>query len=451
MARTIFSPKKISTKVDETKTYCEIHNSQKFSSSKCRFRSTDLRTYTSIERLLKHIHVKSTADSYLQCIAKVCNFAQINPDEIITLDAGSLNKLCSSFYQEMQNEGLSLKYIHTIIYAMRTLLKFNDRTLPFSLTRLPPRYRKRGEYIPTPNEAKKMMDSAGSLRNSTMIGFIAFGGLRNSTLRAIQHGVCPDPNFVDYSIKRELEKGHNTIALVVHEGMKEIVKEACKGGIPYFTFVPDFVVEKLKAFLNERLSRHERIDNDELLFPTRKAMPKWKMLRTPISSRELQVIVKRAARNTGITNWRYVTPQSLRKTFKLWLINQPPSVRLDIQDQEFLMGHLLAGAMDAYYDKSRVEELREKFSRMVLNEIDYDRAVLQAVCTVVGVDFNIEYAQLVKELGREPSLLEMSEIVKRKLRAKQLPVPIEEIPKYLSEGWRWVGNLSDKVAIIEKI
>jgi integrase len=73
----------------------------------------------------------------------------------------------------------------------------------------------------------------------------------------------------------------------------------------------------------------------------------------PVSKNGLDHMVKRAAKNSGVSQWMNVTSHSLRKAFESDLRNN----RLDVKDQEFLMGHILPGSQDVYYDKSRVEDL----------------------------------------------------------------------------------------------
>lgn len=70
--------------------------------------------------------------------------------------------------------------------------------------------------------------------------------------------------------------------------------------------------------------------------------------------------MKRAAKNIGIGNWRQVRPKSLRVAFESALRN----ANLDPKDQEYLMGHILPGSQDYYYDRFKVEELREKYSEV---------------------------------------------------------------------------------------
>jgi hypothetical protein len=55
-----------------------------------------------------------------------------------------------------------------------------------------------------------------------------------------------------------------------------------------------------------------------------------------------------------------VTPHCLRKAFERAVRNSG----LDGKDQEFLIGHVLPGNQDTYYDKTSVEELRKKYAKV---------------------------------------------------------------------------------------
>lgn len=445
----------ISKNRENTEVYCEIRNSQNPPTEKTQFRSRDLESFDSVRKLADHLFdfeygSRVSLDTCIANLCKLCNFVRMSPDEIILLDHESLQKHLKALYESMVRKGLSLKYARTTTQGVKTFLKCNGIDLKFKLPKIPPRYQKRGRYVPTPKEVKKMMDHAGSLKNAAIVGFLGFSGLRNSTLRALQYGKCPDPKFPHYSIKHQLEKGEKVLVIVVHPEMKRIVKSACKGKIPYFTFIPEFVTEKLKAYLNSKYAREGKLDDDALLFPTsdRRILAEERPL-TPMSKRAIENIVKQAARYADLPQWKLVTPQSLRISFKMWLVNQPEAVRLPFEDREFVMGHIPAGTIDPYYE-ARIEDLKQKFSKLVLSESDYNRDILQAMCTMLGIDFNVEYQELTKKFGREPSLSEMGEIIKRKLRPKQIPVSMKDVPKYLNDDWRWVAKLDDETAILEK-
>ena len=440
----------------KVKKYCEVRISENKHTAKPRFRSTYLKKFPSVKKLTDYLlYVKSgssgSVKDYVHGLSVFCNYTGKNPEQIINLDPKLIVKMVNLFCKEMKKKEYSLNYIVKIVRNVKTFLKCNGLYVKLTLPRVPPRYRKKREYISTPIEAKKMMEHAGSLRNSAIMGFLAFAGLRNSTLRALQYSVCLDPNFPRHSIKQQLENGEEVLAIVIHPEMKKKVESACKGGIPYYTFIPKFVTEKLKAHLNHRIATFGKIGDDEFLFPTTsRKFPREKKPFTPISSVQLVNIVREAARNAGLAQWKFVTPHSLRKTFKMWLLRQPEATLLSFEEREFLMGHIPPGSVDEYFDKIHMEDLREQFSKLVLSESDYNRAILQAMCTMLGIDFNVEYSELKKKLGREPSLSEMGEIVKRKLHPKQIPVPIKDVPKYLEDGWGWVAKLDDETAILKK-
>jgi len=62
----------------------------------------------------------------------------------------------------------------------------------------------------------------------------------------------------------------------------------------------------------------------------------------------------------GVKKWKAVSPHCLRKAFESALRNNG----LDVKDQEFLMGHILPGSQDTYYDKTKIEDLRKKYVKV---------------------------------------------------------------------------------------
>ncbi|MCP8307884.1 MAG: hypothetical protein H3Z53_02700 [archaeon] len=48
----------------------------------------------------------------------------------------------------------------------------------------------------------------------------------------------------------------------------------------------------------------------------------------------------------------------MRKAFERAVRNSG----LNIKNQEFLMGHILLGSQDAYYDKTKIDKLRKKYA-----------------------------------------------------------------------------------------
>lgn len=143
--------------------------------------------------------------------------------------------------------------------------------------------------------------------------------------------------------------------------MKKIDPDACKGEIPYYTFVDEETVKALKEYLDERKRTLGNVADGEPLFCSdSNQVALEKQPNTPVSKNGLDRMVKRAARLAVVQQWRDVTPKSLRKAFESALRNN----RLDPKDQEFLVGHILPGTQDPYYDSTKVEDLRAKYSKV---------------------------------------------------------------------------------------
>ncbi|MHA1579928.1 MAG: tyrosine-type recombinase/integrase [Candidatus Freyarchaeota archaeon] len=147
------------------------------------------------------------------------------------------------------------------------------------------------------------------------------------------------------------------VRIPVYPEMKSVDPAACKGNIPYYTFISPEAVEALREYVEERKSRFGEITDEESLFCSdSNQVPREKQRFTPVSKNGLEGMVKRAARQAGIGKWRDVTVHSLRKAFETALRNN----RVDLEDREFLMGHILPGTQDPYYDHTKIEELRKK-------------------------------------------------------------------------------------------
>ncbi len=338
---------------------------------------------------------------------------KIDPDKIILMikeNPEALRRLIQKI-ADKHNDLRSIRYANHIIALAKAFFEVNKVELDLKGYTQHTRSRKRQEYIPSLSEALKMADVAGSLRDRLIILFLTYTGLRNSTLRALVYNEAyPDPLLQEYTIKKQLDRGEEYLAIVVDEVMKERVPDACKNKIPYYTFIPPKVTECLRLYLCEMEEKYEAILDDQPIFHTEnRRIPLDERLRNHISARELEEIVKNAAKRAGITNWKVVYPHCLRKTYESFLRNQPDDVRLDVKDREFLFGHTMPGSQDAYYDKTKIEEMRAKYARMIF----------------------------------EPII---------KAKTEETVISEEELPNYLQRGWRFVATLpSGKVVVSREV
>jgi len=422
-------------------------------------------TYISVDKLLKHLSRKSRSelsrDVYCQRLSSFCQRIGKKPDEFVRMDKQTLEERIQESADEKRE---SPKYANNRIDVLKAFFKVNGREdLKFPHYYVPPRHFRRGEYIPTLEEAWKMAECAGSMRNRAMIHVFISTGLRNSAPRALKYGTGdPHPMFKDYTIKNELMRSEKNIMIVVHEGMNKDVPGACKNRIPYYVFLSANATEALADYLKERERKQRGIADDEFVFCTENRwIPMIKRRFKPVSRRELQVLVKGAARKADITGWMHVTPKSLRKTFDGALRNQPSDVRLDNKDQEFLMGHILPGSQDAYYDRTKIKEMREKFSRLIFRP-SRDQGwmpYLSEMAEIWGVDFKAILTEARKRAGKDPSRGDIKEALKERIGLKwaikevkkeQIIVSEEELEKYLRDGWEYEKPLPSGRIVISK-
>jgi len=181
-------------------------------------------------------------------------------------------------------------------------------------------------------------------------------GLRNSTLRAL----------LVRDLAKELLAGVGNPIVQIYPDMKRVDPNACKGGIPYYTFLCDEGAQAVRLYLEDRKLRFGALGEDEPLFCTEyNQLEQLERRKKPISSRELQIIIKDTARRAGITKWDLVHPHVLRKSYETILRGQLiDGSNLDVKTQEFFMGHVLAGSQDNYYDYSKVESMRTLYSNL---------------------------------------------------------------------------------------
>ena len=319
-------------------------------------------TYRSVNNLLLHLMRKSRSEGskrlYLWHLFKFCEYAHKKPNQLVKMRRNQIEKLVQEYADSLLD--VSPRYSNLAIAILRTFFRVNGfkraKALDLETYHAPPRFRITPEYVPSKSEVYRMADSAGSLRNRAIILVLFSTGLRNSTLRAL----C----FQD--IKEELRKGYINIMIPVYPEMKERIPNACKGRIPYYTFTCDEATEALKLYIKERQEKYGNIEDDEPLFISEyNQIHKSERRKKPLTSRELQIIVKQAAKKAGISQWKAIHPHSLRKAYETVL--HSPTIdggNLDIKIQEFFMGHILPGSQDPYFDRSKVEYLRTQYSRL---------------------------------------------------------------------------------------
>jgi integrase len=347
-------------------------------------------SYRSVNNLLAHLMRKSRSEGsrrlYLWHLFKFCQFARKKPNELTTLKRNQAEKLAQAYADSFRDT--SPQYSNLAVAILKAFFVANGfkraKALELETYHAPPRFRKTPEYIPTKTELYRMADSACSLRDRALILTMFSTGLRNSTLRAIR--------FKDVS--PELLKDKSNLMIPVYPEMKEIEPNACKGGIPYYTFTCDEATYAIKLYVKERIEKYGNIEDHEPLFCSEyNQIHKNERRKKTLTSREVQLITKSAAKKAGINEWEAVHPHAIRKAYETVLHSQLiDGATLNVKLQEFLMGHVLPGSQDPYFDRSKIEHMRNQYSRLkfgraaVENKFKVLKAAIARAFEDTGID-----------------------------------------------------------------
>lgn len=321
--------------------------------------------YQSIQRLLKHLGRKTgssgTRKGYLKRISFLCINLRMKPDEITELPKHQIEKSVQDYADSYNNGTYSPAYINNNVLApIRTWLKVNGfkgiNALDIEGYYVPARYRKTFEYVPTKYEVYLMADNAGSLKGRAIILVLYSSGLRASTLRALLYK----------DVKEELSKNFYNILLPVYPEMKLVDESACKNNIPYYSFTSDEATIALKLYLKEQIDKYgPKKDNEPLFTSEYKLIPRIERKNKVLCPRQLQDIVKNPAEKVIPQKGSFVSPRSIRKAYESVLHGElVEGGHLDPKVQEFLMGHLLPGSQDNYFDRDKIEDLRVEHSKL---------------------------------------------------------------------------------------
>ena len=320
--------------------------------------------YESVNALLKHLWRKSRSEAsrkaYLRQIYLLCSSTSLTPDELIKLPKKKIEEIVQDYADQYNDGRHSIRYVNNIIHLLKGFFKANgfkrSNALEIESHYMPSRYRKRPEYIPKKHEIYAMADSACSLRDRAIILTLYSSGLRNATLRAVLYR----------DVEEELKRGIDNVMIPVYPEMKLVEPNACKNNIPYYTFICDEATQATRLYLREREEKYGKVMPNEPLFASDyNQVPREERDSKIMSPRQLQKVVKHAAKRARLPQWQYVTPHCLRKAFETVLHSELiDGGRLDPKIQEFFMGHILPGSEDAYFNKMDVEYLRAEYSKL---------------------------------------------------------------------------------------
>jgi integrase len=341
-----------------------------------------------LRRLARRTKSEATLRNYTWHLHGLCQMAEKSPSELVHLKRNVAERLAQRYADSLSKS--SPRYANTAIDSLSAFFSSNGykhfRALELERYSVPRRSRSRKEHIPTKEEVYRMADCAGSLRNRAIILTLFSSGFRNSTLRALLYG----------DVMQELEDSVSLVRLPCYLEMKKWIPYACKGGIPYYSFICTEARQSLALYLKDRLRRYGELKPTYPLFATEhNQIAKEERNRKSLSPGELQIVVKSTASKAGIEDWNLVHPHCLRKSYETVLHSQLiDGSNMDVKVQEVFMGHVLPRSQDNYFDMSKVEQMRMlysklKFGRTVI-ENKYDVMKMAVARAFEGTDLDPE-------------------------------------------------------------
>jgi integrase len=391
-------------------------------------------------------------------LASFCRNVGLDPDELVKLKRRQIEEIVQRHCDNIVGRGRSKQFARLAMACLKTFFvcngfnRENGRGLRLKGYYVPSRIDS-SEYVPTLKEALTMADRAGGKRNRAIILTAITSGLRNTALRALRVG----------DVIGELQE-NRPLLIKVEPSWNQRIAGACKGSIQYHTFVARVAANAIESMLCERKSIFGSLSPQEPLFASNyNQLPLTERPSKPLSAKGLQDIIKKAAQAADIGKWKNVCVKSLRKVFEAALRNPlADATQMDHKDQEFLMGHILPGSQENYYDRTKVERLRELYSKVVFEDTSHRQnmrlEVTRGIAKALGLDISKISAIRVQELGRPLTSQEEEELLEQEIKLsrqrqnqeEQKIIQPSELDQYVTSGWNVGVQLADGRVVVRK-
>ncbi|MFC1505717.1 tyrosine-type recombinase/integrase [Thermoproteota archaeon] len=424
--------------------------------------------YISIQHLLDHLSRKTrslqSVRTYCGVLAGFCVEYDTNPDKLVSLSRedveSKVQNYCDKLNRRSMKRGPSTRYAYTVMVSLKTFFtcngfnRQNGTELRLQSYHQPPRTTNRPEYIPSLKEALMMAERCGCKRDRAIILTLISTGIRNSTLRALKISDILD----------ELKADRKNLLIKIDASWNDRISGACKNCIPYFTFTSEIATDATKSMLKEREANFDSYSPEEPLFISDyNQIHRSERRVKKLTSERLQGIIHEAAQAADIAQWKNVYPHTMRKVYESILRSQlADGPSMDLKDQEFLMGHILPGSQDNYYDRSKIERMRHLCSKLVFEDrtpvSEMNRKTREQIARLLGIDLQKVKMTKENELGRTLSDNEEEKLLQQQIKLKQevqnqeehKVIQTSQIDEYVKSGWSIQMQLNDDRLVIKK-
>jgi len=283
-----------------------------------------------------------TQARYGSTLMHFCEAMNITPEEFHDLGKKAARDLVWQYVEPFK--GKSPARANLVLAALKSFYRNKDgEILPFDSRKGGKHYisrrRKKAKFetIPTKEQAYRIIDVISNLRDRAMFLLAFQSGVRKNVLIHLNYGHIKDQLYPVAQIPLRLKITEDIDTKLRSYDLSH-----------YYTFLQGEAVQALQTYCEKY---HQQSTDDTPLFPSR-------------SGRRLDKTIiwrsfKRAVRRSGLDP-KTIWVHSLRKAFRKVVRTSP----IDPDFAEALMGHVLPGSRENYFDRHDIEELAEEYMKI---------------------------------------------------------------------------------------
>jgi len=391
----------------------------------------NLEQYPEIQKWITQVK-ESSRSPYMSAMRAYVEFTNLNPKQLIDEAEkdrkkprrlqGKPEMRIMQFHEWLLNEyeikprgkgerkktgrrGASKTMAAMYVTAIRSFYKRNGFPIAIKTPKAAPKKENKKLYL-SAKEVKLLVNHAPTLRDRAIILFMFQGGFDVSTICSLNYG----------DVKRGLE--NDEVPLLI-----EVVRQ--KDEVEYFTFVGYDAVEALKAYLNDRITKGEKLRLDSPLF-AKEGAKKKRVER--IKPNLIQNMLRETALKAGLVSQEELEksdlnpcrPHALRSAFSTVL-------RLNGFDPllvEFMLGHRIP------YNGAYLIPPPEKVRKMYA-EVEPQLSVSSRIDAKIGEEV-VKLKETIELLSKENKVIRQENEKLRK-RIGTIEKRMEEVVKMYNE------------------
>jgi len=296
-----------------------------------------IKQHSEVEDWLKN-RPENTRRIFSNRLREFCTSINMEPEEWRSLDKFEARDLAWKYAESKIAE-----YPNVAAIVLTTLKSWyrnkSGEQLPFDSMRGGKHYfhvthkKKAIEHIPNKQEVYQIIDMASSLRDKAFLLFLFQTGVRVNVLQHLTYGHVSD----------QLDKDIITLKITGTLDHKLRSRD-----IPfYYTFINGEGAETLKRYCK---LTHKNSNTNAPLFTTRGYRP--------VSQSYILQVVKMCVKRAGFnptTMWTHTIRKAFRKNVR--------QTDIDDDDKEQLMGHVIKGSREAYYDNKDTKLIMKAYQK----------------------------------------------------------------------------------------